>query len=149
HTYLTVGDVRTVAIDGLAGREFLDKTDAARRKTQPAGAISITGETDRVYLNTTDTVSVSDPVLGRKLIVDKSGSNATVLWNPWIAKAKAMADFGDDEWPGMMCVETANAADNAVKLAAGKKIQMKARIYAAAANESRTATKQWEMTGRH
>jgi len=26
---------------------------------------------------------------------------------------------------------------------------MKARIYAAAANESRTATKQWEMTGRH
>jgi glucose-6-phosphate 1-epimerase len=25
-----------------------------------------------------------------------------------------MADFGDDEWPGMICIETANAADNAV-----------------------------------
>jgi glucose-6-phosphate 1-epimerase len=147
HTYLTVGDVRKVSIDGLAGREFLDKTDSARRKTQPAGAISIVGETDRVYLNTSDTVTVSDPVLSRKLVVDKKGSNATVLWNPWIAKAKAMADFGNDEWPGMLCVETANAADNAVTVAAGKKVQMKASLHLAAASEARTPTKQWEMTG--
>jgi glucose-6-phosphate 1-epimerase len=147
HTYLAVGDVRQVRIDGLAGREFLDKTDAMRRKTQPPGAISIVGETDRVYLDTLDAVSVSDPDLSRKLVVEKGGSKTTVLWNPWIAKAKAMADFGNEEWPEMLCVETANAAQNAVTLSAGKTIQMKARLLAAAAHESRTATKQWEMTG--
>jgi glucose-6-phosphate 1-epimerase len=27
-----------------------------------------------------------------------------------------MPDFGDDEWPGMVCIETANAADNVVAL---------------------------------
>jgi len=27
-----------------------------------------------------------------------------------------MPDFGDDEWPGMICIETANASDNAVTL---------------------------------
>jgi glucose-6-phosphate 1-epimerase len=27
-----------------------------------------------------------------------------------------MADFGDDEWPGMICIETANAAENAITL---------------------------------
>lgn len=28
-----------------------------------------------------------------------------VVWNPWIENAKAMSDFGDDEWKNMICVE--------------------------------------------
>jgi glucose-6-phosphate 1-epimerase len=28
-----------------------------------------------------------------------------------------MPDFGDDEWPGMLCVETANVGAQAVTLA--------------------------------
>jgi len=52
-------------------------------------------------------------------VVGKSGSATTVVWNPWVAKAKAMPDFGDDEWTGMLCVETANAMDGAVTLAPG------------------------------
>ena len=30
-----------------------------------------------------------------------------VVWNPWDKKAKAMADFGDDEYKHMLCVEAA------------------------------------------
>ena len=44
------------------------------------------------------------------------------------AKAKAMPDFGDDEWPGMICVETANVGDGAVRLEAGRSHQMRVRI---------------------
>ncbi len=121
HTYLVVGDVHKTKIDGLAGRTFVDKVDKSARKTQPAGAFGIVGETDRVYLDTSDTVTVDDTGNGRKIVVSKSGSASTIVWNPWIAKSKAMADFGDDEWPGMLCIETANAAENAVKLAAGAK----------------------------
>jgi glucose-6-phosphate 1-epimerase len=51
-----------------------------------------------------------------------------VVWNPWIAKAKAMADFGDDEWPRMLCIETANAAQCAVRLAPRSTHRMMARI---------------------
>lgn len=29
----------------------------------------------------------------------------TVIWNPW-EKAKDMADFGNDEFPNMLCVES-------------------------------------------
>ncbi len=43
------------------------------------------------------------------------------------AKAKAMPDFGDDEWPGMLCVETANAVEDAVTLAPGASHTMTAR----------------------
>ena len=34
-------------------------------------------------------------------------------------KAAAMQDFGDDEWTGMLCVETCNVADGRVAVAPG------------------------------
>lgn len=34
-------------------------------------------------------------------------SSFAVVWNPWDKKAKAMADFGDDEYKHMLCVEAA------------------------------------------
>jgi D-hexose-6-phosphate mutarotase len=136
HTYLAVADVRKATIEGLGGREFIDKVDGFGRKTQPPGPFTLDGETDRVYLNTPDTVVVNDrhatePAGGvRMLSVEKQGSGSTIVWNPWIAKAKAMADFGDDEWPRMLCVETANAADNAITLPPGQSHTMRAAMRA-------------------
>lgn len=31
----------------------------------------------------------------------------TVVWNPWDKKSKAMADFGDEEYKQMLCVDGA------------------------------------------
>ena len=115
HTYLAVSDVRQVRVEGLTGRQYVDKVDGMKRKTQ-SGPITITGETDRVYLDTPDAVTVEDEAGGRKIVVSKEGSASTVVWNPWVEKAKRMPDFGDDEWPSMLCVETANVADNAITL---------------------------------
>ncbi len=39
-----------------------------------------------------------------------------------------MADFGDDEWPAMLCIETANAADNALTLEPNASHTMSASI---------------------
>ena len=127
HTYLAVSDVRQVRVDGLDGRAYLDKVDGGRRKTQ-SGPITVTGETDRVYLDTPDTVTVNDPGAGRTIAVEKQGSATTVVWNPWVEKAQRMADFGDDEWPRMLCIETANAADNAVTLPPSSRHTMRATI---------------------
>jgi D-hexose-6-phosphate mutarotase len=128
HTYLAVRDVRQTRVAGLAGIEYLDKVDHFTRKTQGDEPITITGETDRVYLNTDGTCIVEDPVGDRRLRVGKEGSATTVVWNPWIEKAKAMADFGDEEWPRMICVETANAAENRVTLGAGEAHTMRAIV---------------------
>lgn len=126
HTYLTVGDVRQVSISGLDGAAYLDKAPGGADATQQ-GDITITGETDRVYSSTAEVV-VTDPTLGRALSVSKEGSATTVVWNPWVDKAAAMPDFGDDEWAGMLCVETANALDDAVELAPGESHTMTARV---------------------
>lgn len=118
HTYFTVGDVRQIRVAGLTGTTYVDKMRKGERFVE-AGDVTVTGETDRVYLGTTATCTVDDPLLTRRLVIAKDGSQATVVWNPWIAKAKAMPDFGDDEWPGMLCVETVNALDHALTIPAG------------------------------
>ena len=127
HTYLAVGDVRTTTVEGLAGTTYLDKVRDFARVVQD-GAVAFAGETDRVYLDTTAPCLVVDQVGKRRLGIAKEGSADTVVWNPWIAKAKAMTDFGDDEWTGMVCVETVNALGHAVDLAPGASHHLVARI---------------------
>lgn len=36
--------------------------------------------------------------------------NDFVVWNPWSENAKKMSDFGDDEYPGMICVEAVHTS---------------------------------------
>lgn len=118
HTYLAVSDVRAVAIAGLAEVPYDDKV-ARRRTTEGRAPIVLTGETDRVYLGTASAVVVTDPGMKRTLRVSKTGSRSTVIWNPWREKARTMPDFGDDEWPGMLCIEAANAHGDRVTVPAG------------------------------
>ena len=131
HTYFAVSDVRNVLVEGLEGGAYLDKTDNLARKAQ-SGAVTISGETDRVYLGTRSTCVILDPGHGRAIVNGKDNSDATVVWNPWSAKAKAMADFGDDEWRRMICVETCNVNAHAVELAPGRSHSMGVTIGARA-----------------
>ncbi len=119
HAYYSVSDVRQIEVSGLSDTDYLDRADNAKPKHQGAGAIRFAGETDQLHLNTRAAVTISDPGWKRRIVIEKRGSESTVVWNPWIEKARAMADFGDDEWPGMVCVEPANAAENAVTVAPG------------------------------
>lgn len=128
HTYLAVGNVRDCAVTGLEGAEYLDKTEGMRRKKQGDEPIRITQETDRIFESTRATCVLEDASAHRRITIEKSGSETTVVWNPWIAKAAAMPDFGDDEWPRMLCIETANAGANAVFLAPGATHTMRAVI---------------------
>ena len=127
HTYLAIGDIQRTSVAGLAGTAYLDKVRDFTRVVQD-GDVTFSGETDRVYLDTAATCTVNDAAGKRRLAIAKDGSADTVVWNPWIAKAKAMPDFGDDEWTGMVCVETANAGNHAVELAPGTSHHLTARI---------------------
>ena len=130
HSYLAVSDVREVTVSGLEGTDYLDKVDGFARKPQGADPIRFSAQTDRVYLDTTARCIVHDPGARRAIVVDKSRSRSTVVWNPWAEKAATFDDFGDDEWPRMLCVETANIRDAAVELPPGGRHHMEARISA-------------------
>jgi glucose-6-phosphate 1-epimerase len=127
HSYFQVGQIEKTHLHGLNGVQYLDKTDSNRKKLQH-GSIAIVSETDRVYLNTTGAVELEDHGLRRRIRVDKENSLTTVIWNPWIEKARAMSDFGDAEWTRMVCIETSNVADFAVELGPGQEHKMQATI---------------------
>jgi len=118
HNYFTVGDIAQAAVHGLDGCTYMD-TVGEWRKCVQAGPVRFSAETDGVYLDTTAETVIEDASLGRHIRVGKRGSRSTVVWNPWIAKAKRMPDFGDDEYQTMVCVEAAITDANAVTLQPG------------------------------
>ena len=118
HTYHRVGDIHQARIRGLSGVTYLDNTQGNRANTQ-SGDVAITAQTDSAY-NSQGAFELLDPVLHRAIRVAKQNSNSTVVWNPWKEAARAMADFGDDEWQQMLCAEAGNILQNAVELAPGK-----------------------------
>lgn len=117
HTYFSVSDVRNISITGLEQARYIDKVDGAAEKAAAGTAIEFTGETDRVYLRTESECRLHDPGRRRTITISKSGSQSTVVWNPWIAKSARMPDFGDHEWPEMVCIETANIGSDSIELA--------------------------------
>ena len=125
HTYFHVGEIGAVSITGLKGADYLDKTENFVRKTERNEHLKIARETDRVYLDSTGAIEIHDSNLGRRILVEKSGSLSTVVWNPWAEKAEEMPDFGGDEFRQMVCVESGNVADNRLTLPAGKSSTLK------------------------
>jgi glucose-6-phosphate 1-epimerase len=128
HTYLEVGDVAHVSVDGLGGAHFVDKTDDFKRKTQIEPTLYLTGATDSCYLDTRTPVTLTDPGLHRRITVSKTHSDSTVIWNPWSEASAKMADMTPDNWCRMTCIETVNAMDNAITLAPGEAHTMEAHI---------------------
>jgi D-hexose-6-phosphate mutarotase len=121
HTYFQIGDIGAVRVKGLEGCEYWDKVGGTALRKQ-VGAISFSGETDRVYINTAAECVIEDDKLKRRIHVAKSGSLSTVVWTPWTEKANKMGDMGQpDGWREMVCVESVNAMENVVKVAAGTK----------------------------
>jgi len=126
HTYFTIGDIHQASIAGLAGCTYIDKVDGGKRKKQK-GAVTFNGETDRVYLGTDGCCGIIDPVLKRTILITSTGSRSTVVWNPGVEKAAKMGDFGRQGENKMVCVETANAADDVITLAPGETHRMTAQ----------------------
>lgn len=118
HSYLRVGSAAALRIDGLSDCEYIDKVDQMIVKRQQ-GSILIDSEVDRIYVPTESEVTVFENDRPTTKI-SKSGSRSTVVWNPWIAKSKAMDDFPDDGYQSMVCIETANAAHDARTIDGGQ-----------------------------
>jgi D-hexose-6-phosphate mutarotase len=128
HTYFVISQIKQVQVAGLENADYIDTVGGKiQNLTQNEQPISFASETDRTYTSRS-TTKIIDPGLERTITIEKEHSGSTVLWNPWVDKAKAMADFGDDEWPGMLCVESGNIEPNAIELAPEQSHTMRVAI---------------------
>ena len=123
-----MSDVESVRVGGLERTRFIDKADGGKLKVAGEGPLMITGETDRVFLDTVTACVVDDPGLARRLRITKRDSRASVVWNPGRERASMMRDIGEDAWRRFVCVETANLKPHAVELAPRARHAMSARI---------------------
>jgi D-hexose-6-phosphate mutarotase len=133
HTYFSVEDIAAASITGLKGVSYLDKVAGFAKKVETEEAIRISSEVDRVYLDTTGTVEIRDTRLGRVVRIEKESSASTVVWNPWMAKAQQMPDFGNDEYQKMVCVESGNVNANKIVLSPGQTSVLKVKLSSASA----------------
>jgi glucose-6-phosphate 1-epimerase len=125
HTYFYVADIHQTAVQGLDGCDYLDKVQNFARGRQ-AGAVEFTGETDRIYVDTTADCVIGDRAAQRSIRISKNGSSSTVVWNPW--RDKVFADMAAGEFQHMLCVETCNAGPDQVTLAPGESHALSARF---------------------
>jgi len=116
HSYFAVSDVRNVHVEGLDGLSYIDTLEDWSTLPQ-AGDLRFSGETDRIYLNPPQKLSIVDPTWKRRIELTSSGSRSAVIWNPWIDRAAAFSDMADDGWQRMLCIETANVMEDVVNLA--------------------------------
>jgi glucose-6-phosphate 1-epimerase len=126
HTYFKIGDINQVKVLGLENKAYLDKVDHGQQKTQ-SGAITFSGECDRIYLDVPATLTIADQGLNRQIIVTATNSKTAIVWNPGADIAASMADLGDRDYEHFVCVETANAANEIINIPAGGQYEMSAQ----------------------
>ena len=125
HAYFKVGDITRTRIDGLSGHVFHDTVaHGPARAISPSlnsqnGAVTFSGEIDRIYLEQRGAISIVDEQLGRQITMTKRGSGSTVVWNPWRDKSDGLGDMGAEGYRGMVCVEAADTIYDALSVPAG------------------------------
>lgn len=120
HTYFHVSDIEHVRVLGLDDCEYVGLTDGNQRRQQ-SGPIVFEGELGRIFVNCDKTSLIEDRKLERAINVAGAGSQSIAVWNPWLETASKMPDLGSEGWRSMVCVETANALENAILIQPGQR----------------------------
>lgn len=119
HTYYRVGDAAQVSVEGLDGATYLDKMEGYKEKVQQ-GAVHLDKATDSAFINTTSALTLVDPVLKRRIAIEKKHSHSTVVWNPGVEGAAKLGDMDNEEWRVLTCVEGGNVLSNGISIAPGE-----------------------------
>lgn len=105
HTYFNVTDIHHTTIMGVEGR-YIDKTRESGIFEQLLPYL-INTETDRIHLQDQKNQFGFIQVISQhdKISIEQHGHDSVVIWNPWQAKSKTMADMQDNGYLDMLCIE--------------------------------------------
>lgn len=121
HTYLRVGDLDAVSVEGLAGLRYFDSIKQAEALQRMD--LLLTGEKgvldlDRIYFGVKER-----PLLvteeRRQVVVQQQGFEDVVVWNPGPERCAKLNDMPPEGWSEMLCVEAASVG-RPVELPAGE-----------------------------
>lgn len=124
HCYFNVSSLENVKIAGLDGLGYKNSLDGQQYTQQ--GDLQIKGEFDAIFAHQSGAVKIIDTGYQRRIIIEKAGSNNTVVWNP----AKDLAEMSEGQYKRFVCVEPANVGVNHICLQPGQihKIMFSVRV---------------------
>ena len=128
HTYFAVSDIHQVAVQGLEGCSYHETLEGWQLREQ-AGALSFTGETDRIYLQVPEHLQIIDSGWQRRIHLRTQGSQSAIVWNPWIDKAQTLSGFASAAWQQMLCIENANVLADHLLLEPGARHRLQLELY--------------------
>lgn len=121
HTYLKVAEIGAVRVVGFKDRSFVDKVANSQVDLDTREVASIEREVDRVMtgsaLHPIPSVTMDCMDTKKRVTLSVLATLTTsdgvhtptphdvVFWNPWIEKAKALADLGDLDYLNFLCLE--------------------------------------------
>ena len=114
HAYFSVSDINQIHVEGLDKVEYIDTVGGVFETKVQEGEITVNQEVDRIYTNAPVQTKLLDKKLNRAVNIRSKGSKTTVVWNPWIDLSEKSADLENDAYQSFICIETANAADDAI-----------------------------------
>jgi glucose-6-phosphate 1-epimerase len=109
HTYLRVGDLDAVSVEGLSGLRYFDSVKQAEALQRME--LLLTGEKgvldlDRIYFGVKERPLVVTEDR-RQVVVTQQGFDDAVVWNPGPERCAKLADMPPEGWSEMLCVEAA------------------------------------------
>ena len=144
HSYFRVGDAQRVQVEDLDGLAYADKYDG--REHRQAGAWDLRdprdpGRSDRIYHHAGGRYLLHDPVLGRRIGLQTTGSRSLVVWNPGEQGIRAINDAPAGSWRDFVCLEAANAGADVIELAPGQSHTLQQTVSVAAVGATSVAMK--------
>lgn len=119
HSYFNLSAIGNLAIEGLHNTKYHNQL-APGDFVQEEKMLKIQKAETRHYYDTESTCVIYDEVFGRKIVVEKKGSKVTTVWNPWEETCSKIDDMPDDAYQTFVCLETVNAFEDTIQLAAGE-----------------------------
>jgi glucose-6-phosphate 1-epimerase len=107
HTYLRVGDLRKVTVEGLEGATYQDRTAKGVQRRERRRPLRVSGEVDRIYVARPGRLRVRDESRARTILIDRAGFGDVVIWNPGEEKARTSIGLAEGEYLTMLSVEAA------------------------------------------
>lgn len=115
HNYFEISGLDNIEIPFLANQIYDDTLSGAKHVLDTQSSVNsekgaYQSPFDRVYLNQ-DEGCIIDKKYGRRIVIEKFGSQHWVLWNPGADAAVTMTDVDKGGERNFVCLEVANTTD--------------------------------------
>ena len=110
HAYFNISSVENIEVKGVAGHQYKNSLDG--NFYQQNDDLKISGEVDSIFMNQIEPLKIVDKGYNRVILIEKTNSDTTVVWNP----AKDLAEMSPEQYKTFVCVEPSNVGESFVRL---------------------------------